>query len=114
ARLVEAQWVISEGGGQQMAQMFRCTQRVQGIVSDIDRDNGTITIEGQELSGHPQQLAQVMPGQSVSVQVAEVENRPWIAELQTSGATAQAGQQQQPSGQQQGGQQQQEQQPVQG
>lgn len=108
----DAQWVISEGGAQEMTQMFRGTQRLQGVVSNVDKNNGTITIEGREISGHPQQLAQVMPGQSVSVQVAQVENRPWIAELQTSGATAQLGQQQQ-GGQQQGGQQQGEQ-PAQG
>jgi len=98
----DAQWVISEGGGQEMTQMFRGTQRLQGVVSNVDKNNGTITIEGREISGHPQQLAQVMPGQSVSVQVAQVENTPWIAELQTSGATAQLGQQQQQGAQQQG------------
>lgn len=96
----EAQWVMSEGGGQEMTQMFRGTQRVQGVVSNVDKDNGTITIEGQEISGHPQQLAQVMPGQSVTVQIAQVENTPWIAQLETSGATAQLGQQQQTQPQQ--------------
>jgi hypothetical protein len=98
-----AQWVMSEGGEQGMTQMFRGTQQVQGVVSEVDKNNGTITIEGREVSGHPQQLAQVMPGQSVTVKIAEVEYRQWIAELQTSGATAQAGQPQQ-RGQQQGAQ----------
>ncbi|HCF60768.1 MAG TPA: hypothetical protein DFS52_22555 [Myxococcales bacterium] len=74
---------------------------VTGYVTQLNKNNGTITVRNVPFRTHPQFLENLLPGQFVNVTFAQVGNINWAQQINPVGAQAPS----LPGQQQQGGQQ---------
>jgi hypothetical protein len=76
-------WVTpSKGGAQTLTQAYQQTGTITGSISKIDKNAGTVTINGQKFYAHPDQLQGLASGQFVSLSYANVQGTPWVANIQ--------------------------------
>ncbi|MFZ9887038.1 MAG: hypothetical protein ACO3JL_05995 [Myxococcota bacterium] len=77
-----ALWVVPEKGADIAPQHFAQFGTLTGTVDQVNKALGTITVRGQTLRAHPEQLEAVIPGQFVSLGYANVSGTNWLAGVQ--------------------------------
>jgi hypothetical protein len=75
-------WVISRGTGQAIQPSAGTTQQLTGTVQSLDKSSGTIAVQDLKLRVHPQDVENITPGETVTVSYANVQNVPWVQEIQ--------------------------------
>lgn len=79
-----SQWIQPSADPSEVLERSDSVGQLQGQIEAIDEDAGIVAVAGQTFRAHPDQLEALEPGESVSVSFAEVEDTPWVAELETS------------------------------
>jgi len=77
-----SQWLEPTADASDVLEQSDSVGQLQGQIEAIDEDAGIVAVGGQTLRAHPDQLEALEPGESVSVSYAEVEDTPWVAEVE--------------------------------
>lgn len=77
-----SQWVEPTADASDVLEQSDSVGQLQGQIEAIDEDAGIVAVGGQTFRAHPDQLEALEPGESVSVSYAEVEDTPWVAEVE--------------------------------
>lgn len=80
-----ALWVTPDQAGQVQPQHFAQYGTLTGTVDNVNKALGTISVRGQTLRAHPEQLEAIIPGQFVSLGYANVSGQNWLAAVQGAG-----------------------------
>ncbi len=80
-----ALWLQPDQAGSVQAQNFAQYGTLTGTVDQVNKAVGTITVRGQTLRAHPEQLQAIIPGQFVSLGYANVSGTNWLAAVQGAG-----------------------------
>jgi hypothetical protein len=68
------------------AESFAQFGTLTGNVSEVDKTEGTITVRGQTMRAHPDQLLPIVPGQFVSLGYANIAGTNWVAQVDKASA----------------------------
>ncbi len=80
-----ALWIVPDQAGSVQTQNFAQYGTLTGTVDQVNKALGTITVRGQTLRAHPEQLGAIIPGQFVSLGYANVSGTNWLAAVQGAG-----------------------------
>ncbi|WP_373048784.1 hypothetical protein [Vulgatibacter sp.] len=76
-------WLTSSGGPAAGAGLETARAgEVEGTVASVDPAAGTITVRDQTLRAHPEVIEEVQPGQFVSLSYAELQQVPWVQDVE--------------------------------
>jgi hypothetical protein len=83
-------WLAHQSGKvDEIAKRGWAQQTASGNVEDVDVKEGTIKIDGEEYTAHPDIVRDLMPGQFVSLSFSEFGDGQWVAGVTPSGQGAQ-------------------------
>lgn len=91
-------WIVPGNEQQQQQQQGMgaapsSQMHLTGTVQAVDRMAGVIAVGDMKLRVHPQQVQDVSPGQTVSVTYQNVQNVPWVEQIQPQGGSMASAQQ---------------------
>lgn len=85
-----SQWLEPSTDARELLQSSESVGQISAQVEAVDEDAGIVAVGGETFRAHPQQLAGLSPGESVSLSYAEIGDTAWVAELEPQGAVASA------------------------